>query len=278
ALCWTVSMNNDWRTAVARSNVAIVPSKTGASKGPWSWAMPAPRASSSRAARTAPASMPVGRPAPSDGSEAEAVDESVNRHVRATAARRRARTIRKSYRDRAGAVNRRPPLPPRGRLLSEPSHTHVLVLGPPSRAVRLQRDGAVRLGHLQALVLEHRVAVAPDEDMALLHAQLEWPPLPGLDAWVGRPLQAVQRSRRIVRAFHVVQLHLVARAAAVAGGAAERHAAVVVPRVPHVELQLEVAERLDRPEVAVLVGVQDVAEGLEDRRAAEHAPLREVAR
>src|SRR5690606_12720453 len=74
--------------------------------------------------------------------------------------------------------------PPRGGLVvgrrpvaaavegSEAAHPHLLVLGPAAWAVRLERDGALCLGHRQTFVLEHRVAVAADHDVALVHAQL----------------------------------------------------------------------------------------------------------
>ena len=93
-----------------------------------------------------------------------------------------------------------------------------------------------------------------------------------------RALERVERAGGIVRTLHVVKLDLVAPTRQRPAGAAEHDAGVVMPDVPDVHLQLEIAERLVGGEVAIAIAVQHAAERLEDRLAAQDAPLGQIRR
>ncbi len=104
--------------------------------------------------------------------------------------------------------------------------------------------------------------------VAVFHPKLEQPPLLGLDPGIQRALERVERPGGIVRTLHVVKLDLVAPARQAPAGAAEHDAGVVMPDVPDVHLQLEIAERLVGGEVAVAIAV----------RARRRAPGRSACR
>ena len=91
----------------------------------------------------------------------------------------------------------------------EPSNLDLLELQPAARMVRLQLDAA-GFEVLQTVVLEDGLPVDSHQAAAVLHDELEQEPLLRFDARIDRPFERIERPGRVVRAFDVVQLDLVA--------------------------------------------------------------------
>ena len=79
----------------------------------------------------------------------------------------------------------------------------MFVLRPPADVMGLQFDRPF-FQVLQPVVFQYRVAVNPDQTRVVFHAQLQKPPLTGLDTRIQRTLERIELTRGIVRALHVM--------------------------------------------------------------------------
>src|SRR5260221_587421 len=98
---------------------------------------------------------------------------------------------------------------------------------------------------VEPVVLRHRFTIDPHQACGVFYAQLQEPPLAVLDARIESAFDRIQRPSGIVSTFHIVQLDLVVPPARSLAGRAKEHAAVVMPGVPDVHLQLEITELLE---------------------------------